>query len=507
MCCLPAWIYDRRNGNRLGQVSSTCLSAYFVRYEDDLHTDSPLGRSSAQRASGTQREGSNLYNLQAGREPVIPTSPTSRNETEHETVGVPTSASKSQSKPQPAQTIPGAEKRNVPPTKPGYNRVEDLRNGRYLNEGRTSLWATPQSRQPSLLSDSTSIRRLGRSGRMMSWPNRIEPFTVVVRSVLRDLLGIEELVTIPPQHSIDEEYDMIAKSSKRITEYCPYNYFESQFNSHSGDSTDQYELSVWHGTCRIYYGESDTARLGRTEEELLENSDDWHRITTIISNLEQTLENSGALRVVITRELWYARIPVTQEDMQKPDEITRDWSALVLYENKMATVDNNTIKYIPKDVIERHTTLEIIRNVIEDAHDVDRKDRARFAEAVHKKAPKLFLNFIHKRVPFTLLKKAIDNGVGDENLASQVMPHWLKPEESKHDLMVWGEDILPTQWAFQAVTFDRLGDHQTLRPEEIVPFTEKIICGEGAYSKVYSILLEPSHQKLYTLQEVSSRRV
>jgi hypothetical protein len=286
---------------------------------------------------------------------------------------------------------------------------------------------------------------------------------------------------LPPKISIQDEYKFIEQTSKG---FC-------------GDVSADEELSLSSGSCEIHVTTHSGLRKF-PERHRLENCEDWAAITTIIQNWEQTRRNPS---IVIIRNIEVTKKPTTMADVPPITPVAKSWLFKQLVDQVPKELPEGRGTFIPKDEIERLSTSEIISRVIQDEHGIPVGRRASFAKEVHDKAPKLFLLLVKERVSLSLLYLALKNGITDKSLPlSGDDVQWI-PDDT--DRIIWSRILPQNQWPFIAAEFLQSMQHQKFGPRIIIPYIWEKILGEGAFSTVYGVQLEPSHQRLYHLDRVS----
>lgn len=163
--------------------------------------------------------------------------------------------------------------------------------------------------------------------------------------------------------------------------------------------------------------------------------------------------------------------------------------------------------------MENFMTEGTIRGLISEQANSLGDDVDEITERILHEAPKLILIFVYCRTPLAFLKTLIYHNINDKSLPlPEGRPPWLQKVQDTHTRdyqkdvdFSYYQMIREDQWKFQAVVFDKVFDeHKILDPNAIVPFRSKVIRAEGAYSVVYKIELEASHQRLYHLPNVSN---
>jgi hypothetical protein len=318
-----------------------------------------------------------------------------------------------------------------------------------------------------------------------------EPLKAIIKTVFegRECSAWWDL----PSGSAVETYQFIADTAK--------SFIEKHARHRLGDD----ELSLASGTCTISYrGEASHSQIKESKHRL-ETPEDWGDIAVILGNHKLHYKN---LEVTIVRQLELTRKRIVMAELPTSDKLYRKlknelWSA------EKTVAGERPLIYIPKHEVERVAKKDIITRVIQDDNglDLQTKEREKFATDIYSHGPILFAIFVKRRLPFMLLSVMLRNGINDKKLPwtdpiPQSIVEMLPDEFGRDDRTSDFKAILEEQWRFKAVVFQKLGEHHVLHPNIVVPFLLKKECGHGAFSNVYEVQLEPSHQRIYKLPKV-----
>lgn len=311
--------------------------------------------------------------------------------------------------------------------------------------------------------------------RVGSWPDRTEPFRVVILTKFNDKTKRLEL-DIPPQDSVKGSYKLIEGTAKQYVEdIC------------DGTLANK-ELSLAFGYCEIFCYQDDGSQV-LLDDQLLEELDEWEDITKVITNYEA--RGYKNLSVIITRHIEARMLPTTLTDRTPPSFRICDWLFQELSKHAPKKLPQNMGIFIPYDKIQRLTTNVIIRRVMKDEHNIPDDKRDSLAEYAHSHAPSLFLILIRLRLPLKVLCEAREEGITDKNLPIQgnetIQAPWIKDPS---DRMVWEVDLHKYQWDFYAAcfqpTFARDAEHQDFDPRVVIPYTESMNAA-GELSALYML--------------------
>ncbi|KAK5635182.1 hypothetical protein RRF57_010894 [Xylaria bambusicola] len=152
-------------------------------------------------------------------------------------------------------------------------------------------------------------------------------------------------------------------------------------------------------------------------------------------------------------------------------------------------------RYIPSSDIERCTSEEWLREIIQEDRSIEQKEE--FLDYVLREARILFAMFAYYKLPIGLLQSV---GYTDDKLPIPITdsPPTIEREEIHIDFV---ELINVGQWMFLAPKFSSTGSHQELNPNKILPFRSMEQVGAGTFGTVYKVEIEPSH-----LNNVSTRK-
>lgn len=330
------------------------------------------------------------------------------------------------------------------------------------------------------------------SQRVESWPYENRHIRVKVITTLEGIKKCDEY-DIQVDESAQDNYKQIECTSKSI--------FEEAVSCPEGK-----EVSLWSGFYEFSCSDAcEQCRLCRKPEffpEKLERWEDWADIRTLVKNL---LEAHMDLKITVRRNLDFTNIPVTQHDPRPLTVTAKDWLYTKLHDAKRSLTDNQSVTYIPNDSIQKLTSKEIVFAVVQSANEIPKERREEFQRKAYD-AHILFAIYVRHDLSLRLLQEALENGISNNSLPlSNEDPDWLRDLARRKDLISWHENVVKGQWEFLAATFDRSDNEEDreFSPDKIIPYRSKEKCGDGAFSRVYSILLEQSHQRIYSLPDVS----
>jgi hypothetical protein len=356
-----------------------------------------------------------------------------------------------------------------------------------------TFWTGPASNRLNSIPNHRSIS----PQRMESWP--FENRSIRVR-ILTTFEGTQTTTEndVAVDQSAQENYKQIESTSKGI--------FEGYNTLPNGK-----EVSLCSGYCKLSCSDNckacglgqagDRDRRPEYQSERLEQWEDWADIRTLIKNL---LHTHKQLNVSITRNLDITGIPVTPHDPRPFTETVKDWLYAQLSEARMELPYNHTQGYISNESIQKFSSRDNVTAVVQTANEIQEGKRENFRRKAYN-SPILFVIFIRHDLPLNLLEDALDNGVSDRSLPlPNETPVWLEPPSRKKHQIQWRDHVVKHQWEFLAATFDKANSHEdrVFSPNMIIPYRSKVKCGEGAFSRVYRIELEHSHQKIYRLPNV-----
>jgi hypothetical protein len=327
------------------------------------------------------------------------------------------------------------------------------------------------------------------SPRVYSWPERPEPFRVIVYTQFKDNTKSIEL-DIPSNSTVEDSYKLIASTAKEYTlDFCK-------------GSLDGKELTLALGHCKVSCRSVDQSapdpdkRAPAPYEMKLENWKDWSAITSIIVNWESM--GYQDISVVITRII----------EVTTPKKIIDNDPPLWLYEeliNVPQKLPNTGVTFIPKAEIERLTSIDVIRNVINHENDSHEDDRESLIEYIHQDGKVLFLLVVKMDLSLRVLQEAKNEEFNDKCLpvktSDGLEAPWIKDKKTR---LRWKTNLDKWQWDFHAASFTRSSRNSKFDSRIVVPYTSKEVRGKGAFSIVYAVSLEESHQKIYELPAIVS---
>lgn len=248
------------------------------------------------------------------------------------------------------------------------------------------------------------------------------------------------------------------------------------------------ELNLVEGYCKVLCD-------ARGKESFrLENDHDWALITTLLANWERS--GYKDIQVIIRRTIECRKPPTMPLDLPQPDRVYRDW----LY-RQLSRPGNALIKtysettFIPRGTIELYTNKDLIRCIVKDENYLSEDEREELTEWIHRNAPRLFLLVVRLRMSLKVLQDARKNGFTDKTLPIEsIQGEWLT---DLGDRDAWVADLDKNQWDYCAADFDPSKLNQKFNNRIVLPFLEKVQIGQGAYSFVYAVQVESSHQHLY----------
>lgn len=358
-------------------------------------------------------------------------------------------------------------------------------------------------------SSSPEIRPLGAVGRAKTFSRFSTEVKVLVRTLFRDLEG-SDIITLPRDATIPETYRLIGSATKRFAE------------ENCGGLSCEDELSLLEGSCTITCSGGGGCRKVNPEQDTtsseeveplsltprrpclryqvpLLNEQDWAEIETLVANYENGDERHKHIEIEITRKLELTKKPVAMT----PKGSIRDylWGEIERALKRPGAA--KALYYIPKDQLERLTTREIVVPLLENEPTdtaVALEERSKLAEKIYHEAPILLAIFVYGRVPLGLLEEMVAHDINDSKLPlPEKIPSWIYEESSQWQSY---RVLIRQQWSFTAAVFHHIGDHQKFAPDIIIPFLIKEEKARGAFSIVYRVQIEQSHQRLYALKDV-----
>ncbi|KAL9030594.1 MAG: hypothetical protein Q9196_001300 [Gyalolechia fulgens] len=188
---------------------------------------------------------------------------------------------------------------------------------------------------------------------------------------------------------------------------------------------------------------------------------------------------------------------------------------------------SRNISFFPRIDMRLIASLDTIEKVVgEDPPSaVNSAEREAFVNAIYRSARILFALFVHAQLRMQCLKTLLDYGWNDANFRVKA----LEEKNQCHEACEWNfGNLLAWQKGFRAAEFFKIGQHQDLDLEQVVPFEycpytaeersifqenptsgnhmlqvqahssdkEKARCGLGSFSEVFRIRMDPSHHKL-----------
>jgi hypothetical protein len=331
---------------------------------------------------------------------------------------------------------------------------------------------------------------------------------IVLVTKLENYPERKETLTLPRGETADKTYKYIEATAKRVRG--------------EEDVPNDKELSLDDGRCKIICVKhkhkikgSSKGKCSLAEERPLENPRDWKDIEALLQNYESEHLNHGNIVLIINRKLKI--IPRYIPNAEMPQQQRAHWNLVHFnIKQKMKKVDGKSQKYMPNDEMQSFMTENIIRGLVKEEVDnltIPANEVERITDRILHEAPKLLLMFVYGRIELRFMKILLEKGLNDKNLPFlEERPSWL-PSGDDTDIGHFRDindydTVRQSQWPFLAVVFDKVqSGHRKLNPDAIVPFRKKEVRGSGAFSVVYRIELEESHQRLYELPRVSTTSI
>lgn len=321
---------------------------------------------------------------------------------------------------------------------------------------------------------------------------------------LEDRPRRKEILTLPSGQTPENTYKYIEDTAKPV--------------GGEGHIPSDKELNLNNGHCKIICVNpghnlrcrgKEKDKSGLAEEHPLENTRDWTDIEVLLPNYESRHLNHGNIIAIINRKLKIIPRYPSKAEMAQQQRPNWDWLEYEIT-NSMKKVDGKNQEYMPNDRMENFMTEDIIRGLIEEevgSLTMQQNEVDLLTDRIIDEARKLLLIFVHGRVELRFMKILLDNGFNDKALPFlEEHPSWL-PQGHDHsqyrDINAY-KMVRRSQWPFLAVVFDKVYyHHRKLDSDAIIPFRRKEVRGTGAFSVVYRIELEASHQRLYEIPAVS----
>ncbi|KAH8749438.1 hypothetical protein BGZ57DRAFT_861391 [Hyaloscypha finlandica] len=316
---------------------------------------------------------------------------------------------------------------------------------------------------------------------------------VLVRTQFRNF-NRSEPITFPRDSTISDTYKHIESITKAFAE------------EQCGGFDPRYELSLFEGFCTISCPGGEDCRPFVLEQEPIPllSEQDWAEIETLVANYENDedgREGHKHMEISITRKLELTKKP--KPLTMVPAGSIRFWLWQQLEKGMKKSGAAKHLLYIPKDELESLTAKDIVVPLVE--HEatslaVALPERTKLAAKIYQGAPILLAIFVYSRLSLDLLEEMIAHGMSDQDLPLTAPSlDWI-PEDTLH----WQSYrvLLYQQWSFTAAVFHPIGDrHQDFVPNIIIPFLSKEEIAHGAFSIVYRVQIEQSHQRLYALKK------
>ncbi|PSN67761.1 kinase-like protein [Corynespora cassiicola Philippines] len=203
-------------------------------------------------------------------------------------------------------------------------------------------------------------------------------------------------------------------------------------------------------------------------------------------------------------------------DVEKmPDSIVQNntkvklWLFRQLSSEALKRLHDNQGTFIPRSAIGKLSDINIIRSVLQQEEVFSGEEPECTATYIQKYAPKLFLIAVHVRLDLRELKNCFLHGVSDDHLTVEDVSEesrWIKDDYNR---AVWISELQRHRWEYFAAFFtrDEAQFHQEFEPRKIIPYTYMKECGKGAFSIVFEVELEKSHQMLYRLKHNDNPRL
>ncbi|KAL3421148.1 protein kinase domain-containing protein [Phlyctema vagabunda] len=305
---------------------------------------------------------------------------------------------------------------------------------------------------------------------------------VKVRTLFQDF-DEEEIIDIPPSSTTDQVYDYIQNTKQFAEDYCKINL------------TDK-ELSLAEGNCLIYCKtETRDSHPQLQESYPLRNLDDWGTIEAVVANHARTGHTD--ILINITRKLELGSKRITMPDSRNI------WLWKDLARGTKSTLDKSCV-YIPKAHLEQLITSEVVTSVVQEDNNLsipieNVEDRKALADEIYHRSHILFASVVYERLSFKLLERLVGDKsmeLNDSPLPSEY-PHWLDDE----DLQLEYNKLYHGQWLCRAAVFNIAGKHQDFNEKVVVPYLSKEQFDHGAFSVLYKVRIEASHQTIYEIPD------
>ncbi|KAL3422719.1 protein kinase domain-containing protein [Phlyctema vagabunda] len=152
------------------------------------------------------------------------------------------------------------------------------------------------------------------------------------------------------------------------------------------------------------------------------------------------------------------------------------------------------IRYLPNTELHKIIDIETSRKIFSLMSNLDHRSLDTHASKVTHDSPRLFAITIYLRLPLTLLLHLMEIDFSDKNLPwIGAPPPGLGERDSEYFT-----HLINHQWQFTPMVFSKIGLHEKLNADTIIPFLKRQPCGYGVFSTVSRIRLESSHQNLYS---------
>ncbi|KAH8599932.1 kinase-like domain-containing protein [Bisporella sp. PMI_857] len=280
------------------------------------------------------------------------------------------------------------------------------------------------------------------------------------------------LISLNNRVKPEENYSLIEGKKYFAEKYC---------------QPDQ-ELRLDQGICTITCICDSHAQSIRETRRLF-CCEDWVETETVTASYERQGHTNLSISITRTLEVTKKMVPI---HLPK--------NAIERYRALLVNSTNQKPWYIPQDKLEELTPRELFHELIEDEcaglkiSTNDISGRRKLADRMYRDARLLLLLCVYTGFNLQLPEHMLsyqESGEIKFPLPCEP-PRWLR-----QDLLTAYTCCYKDQWIFQAATFKVLGQSQRFEEDIIVPFLTKTKLATGAYSTVYRIRLEPSHQKLY----------
>jgi hypothetical protein len=164
--------------------------------------------------------------------------------------------------------------------------------------------------------------------------------------------------------------------------------------------------------------------------------------------------------------------------------------------------------YLPRNDVGKLAQKPIIQRIVEADDSLTPSEKSPLIEDVLKRAQRMFVVCVARRLPMSFLKHLIDSGYGDRDLPNT-------SHACKEDCRAMLDEFLSEQPGFFA---RHIEDYtvETLEDEEVMPIRyandgdqEGSQIGSGAFSVVYSVTIDPAHHYLpgVSVDDVHARRI